>query len=105
MSETSSAPPAAGRRLAVDLALYTVARLGLVVVLTALIVGITHLFGVAVPLIVALLFAVLLALPLSMVLFRSLRARVNESIARVDERRRHDKADLRAKLRGEGPPA
>ena len=100
MSETSVPAPTAGRRLAAYLALYTVARLGLVAVLTVLIMVGAHLFAVDVPLLVALLFALALALPLSLVLFKSLRIRMNESIAAVDEKRRRDKAELREKLRG-----
>lgn len=91
----------AGGALARNLALYTVARLGLVIVIAAVILGVGWLFGVAVPLLVALVFAVVIALPLSLVVFKSLRIRVNESIAAVDEKRRRDKAELRAKLRGD----
>ena len=93
--------PGPGSALARNLALYTIARLGLVVVIAAVILGVGWLLGVAVPVLVALVFAVLIALPLSLVLFKSLRIRVNESIAAVDEKRRRDKAELRAKLRGE----
>ena len=97
----NTAARSAGSGLARNLALYTVARLGLVIVIAAVIVGAGWLFGVSVPLLVALVFAVVIALPLSLVLFKSLRIRVNESIAAVDEKRRRDKAELRAKLRGD----
>lgn len=90
-----------GRRLARNLALYTLARLVLVVVVTAVIVLVARLVSVQVPLVVAILFAIIIAMPLSLVLFKGLRARVNEDIAAVDERRRRDKAQLRARLRGE----
>jgi Protein of unknown function (DUF4229) len=93
----------AGRRLARDLAFYTVARLGLVVVLTVVIIVIARLVSVDIPLVVAALFALLIAMPLSLTLFKKLRARVNEDIAVVDEKRRQDKAQLRARLRGETP--
>ena len=43
----------------------------------------------------------MIALPLSMVLFAGLRRNVNEGIAQIDARRRGERADLRAKLRGE----
>ncbi|MFI9638081.1 DUF4229 domain-containing protein [Nocardia sp. NPDC051929] len=95
----------AGRRLARNLALYTVARLGLVVVLAALIVLAARLVSVDIPIVVAALFALIIAMPLSLVLFKRLRANVNEDIALVDERRRRDKAELRARLRGDEPPA
>ena len=90
-----------GRGLAASLGLYTLARLLLVAVIAAVIVGGGLLFGVQVPILVALVFAVLIALPLSLVLFKNLRRQVNEGIAAVDEKRRRDKAELRAKLRGD----
>ncbi|MGK8553860.1 DUF4229 domain-containing protein [Nocardia amamiensis] len=92
-----------GRRLARNLALYTVARLGLVVALTAVIVLAAQLVSVDIPVVVAALFALIIAMPLSLTLFKRLRTRVNEDIALVDERRRRDKAQLRARLRGEEP--
>ncbi|MCX4099286.1 DUF4229 domain-containing protein [Nocardia sp. alder85J] len=98
-ADRATAP--AGRRLARNLALYTVARLALVVLIAAVIEGVGRLLKVDIPLIVALLFAVLVALPVSMVAFKRLRSRVNEDIAAVDEKRRTDKAQLRARLRGE----
>ncbi|WP_408016125.1 DUF4229 domain-containing protein [Rhodococcus artemisiae] len=85
-----------------DVALYSLARLVLVVVLAAAILYIPRAFGVEIPLLVAALFAVLIALPLSLVLFAPLRRRVNERIAAVDERRRSTRADLESRLRGEG---
>lgn len=99
--------PAAGRSsttgtLVRDVALYSVARLALVVVLALLILYVPRAFGVEIPLLIAALFAVLIALPLSLVLFASLRRRVNESIAAVDERRRAAREDLENRLRGEG---
>ncbi|MFC6013688.1 DUF4229 domain-containing protein [Nocardia lasii] len=93
----------ARKRLARNLALYTLARIGLVVLIAALIVGVATLIGVEVPIIVAALFALIVAMPLSLTLtpFKNLRVRVNEDIAVVDERRRQDKAQLRARLRGD----
>lgn len=85
-----------------DVALYSLARLGLVVVLALVILYVPRVFGVEIPFLVAALFAVLIALPLSLVLFKSLRRRVNEGIAAVDERRRTDREDLENRLRGEG---
>ncbi|MBF5001060.1 DUF4229 domain-containing protein [Nocardia sp. BSTN01] len=83
------------------MALYTLARLALVAVIAAIILVVAHVVNVDIPLIVALLFALIVAMPLSLVLFKRLRARVNEDIAAVDEKRRNDKANLRARLRGE----
>ncbi|MFI9510633.1 DUF4229 domain-containing protein [Nocardia sp. NPDC052566] len=91
----------AGKRLAGNLALYTLARLALVAAITAAIVGVARLVSVEIPLVVAILFALIIAMPLSLTLFKKLRTRVNEDIAVVDEKRRHDKAQLRARLRGE----
>lgn len=102
-AESAGGSPAGspGRRLARNLALYTLARLVLVVLITAIILLLAQLISVDIPLVVAALFALLIAMPLSLTLFKKLRARVNEDIAVVDERRRHDKAQLRARLRGE----
>ncbi|MET7773824.1 DUF4229 domain-containing protein [Nocardia sp. NPDC005366] len=93
--------PDAGKRLAKNLALYTVARLALVAVITAAIILVARLVQVDVPVVVAALFALIIAMPLSLTLFKKLRARVNEDIAVLDEKRRKDKARLRARLRGE----
>jgi hypothetical protein len=103
----SSAPPKSDGRvtkgqLARDVAIYSIARLLLVVLIGAIILGVATLVGVAVPLLVAAIFAVLIALPLSLLLFAKLRRRVNEGIAAFDAQRRADQADLRARLRGEG---
>ncbi|MFY2789894.1 DUF4229 domain-containing protein [Rhodococcus sp. MALMAid1271] len=89
------------KSLAVNLAAYTFARLALVIVIALAIVGIGLLFGVEVPVLVAAIFAVLISLPLSLLLFKKMRIRVNESIAAVDEDRRAARADLQSKLRGE----
>ncbi len=101
----SAAPQPAERvtkgRLARDVALYSFARLLLVVVIAGIILGVAALVGVTIPLLVAAIFGVLIALPLSLLLFATLRRRVNEGIAAFDAQRRADQADLRAKLRGE----
>ena len=90
----------------VDVAAYVAARLLLVVVLAAVIFGAGHLLGVRdFPLVVALLFAIVIALPLGIWLFAPLRRRATASIAAVDERRRQDRSKVRARLRGEKPPA
>lgn len=108
-TDDASAVPASTERvtkgtLARDVVLYSVARLLLVVVIAAIIVGGGRLLDVDVPLLVAAIFAVLIALPLSLMLFAKLRARVNKGIATFDEQRRADQAQLRAKLRGEDNP-
>jgi antibiotic biosynthesis monooxygenase (ABM) superfamily enzyme len=89
-----------------DLLAYVLARLLLVAVLTAVILGAAHLLGVReFPLVVALLFALVIALPLGIWAFAPLRRRATASIAAFDERRRHDRERLQARLRGEDPPA
>jgi fatty acid desaturase len=88
-----------------DLMAYVLARVLLVVVLTAAIFGAAHLVGVRnFPLVVALLFALVIALPLGIWVFAPLRRRATASIAALDERRRTDRERLQARLRGEDPP-
>lgn len=94
-----------GSRLVGDLVLYVLARLLLVVALTAVIVGAGHVLGVRdFPLVVALLFAMVIALPLGIWMFAPLRRRATASIALLDERRRKDREQLQARLRGDEPP-
>lgn len=92
---------AARRALARDLVLYTVARLGLVVVVVAVVLGAGALFSAEIPLLVAVVVGVVVALPLSLVLLPGLRTRVSTGLEVVSARRRADKEDLRARLRGE----
>lgn len=87
-----------------DVVVYLVARLVLVAVLTAAIYGLGYLVTGDFPVVVALLFAIVIALPLGIWLFRPLRERATASIAVVDERRRKDREQLQARLRGDEPP-
>jgi hypothetical protein len=88
-----------------DLLAYVLARLLLVVALTAAIFFGAHLIGVReFPLVVALLFALVISLPLGIWAFAPLRRRATASIAAFDERRRQDRERLQARLRGEDPP-
>lgn len=101
MSERRST---AGRAVA-DILLYAAARLILVVALTAAIYGVAWLLGVrGFPIIVAVLFALVIAMPLGMWLFAPLRRRATAGLEAATERRRQDRAQLRARLRGEAPP-
>ncbi len=94
-----------GSRLVVDVLAYMLARLLLVAVLAAVIFGGAHLLGLReFPVVIALLFAIVIALPLGMWVFAPLRRRANASIAAVDERRRQDREQLQARLRGDEPP-
>ena len=91
--------------MVLDVAVYTVARLLLVVVLVAVIYVGGHLLGIReFPIVVPILFALVLALPLGIWLFAPLRRRATASIAVFDERRRRDRDQLRARLRGDEPP-
>ena len=90
-------------RLVRDIVVYTLARLGLVVALTAAIFFVAQLIGVQVPVAVALLFAIVIALPLGIWLLAPLRRRATAGIADADERRRRDREQLEARLRGEEP--
>jgi hypothetical protein len=86
----------------VDVVAYALARLLLVVVLTVVIFGAGHLLGVRdFPLVVAILFALVIALPLGIWLFAPLRRSATASIAVIDARRRKDREQLQARLRGE----
>lgn len=95
-----------GSRLVLDVLAYAGARLLLVVALTAAIVGGGHLVGIPdFPVVVALLFGIVIALPLGIWVFAPLRRRATESIAAVDERRRRDRATLQSRLRGNSAPS
>jgi hypothetical protein len=92
-------------RMVMDVLTYLVARLLLVAALAVALFFGAHLIGVAeFPLVVAVLFAIVIALPLGIWVFGPLRRRATASIAAVDERRRHDREHLQARLRGENPP-
>lgn len=96
----SDAKPGQVRNLDVawSVLLYTVARLGLVVVLAFVIFGIGLLVGVMIPPVVAAVFAVLIALPLGMFAFKGLRLRVNTQIAALEEERKRRREDLRSRM-------
>ena len=86
--------------------LYVIARLALVAALAAVIYGIGRALGVhEFPIVVALLFALVIAMPLGMWLFAPLRRRATAGLEQVTARRRRDREQLRARLRGEEPPA
>jgi hypothetical protein len=89
----------------VDILLYTLARLLLVIALGAAIYGLGRLLGIPeFPVIVAGLFALIVAMPLGMWLFGPLRRRATAGLAVTGERRRRDRERLQARLRGETPP-
>ena len=93
------------RRAAVSVLLYVAARLVLVAVVTAAIYAAGRLLGVReFPIAVALLLALVIAMPLGIWLFGPLRRRATEGLEVATERRRRDREQLRARLRGEAPP-
>jgi hypothetical protein len=102
---TKGATGRPGTRLMLDVLLYTLARLLLVGVIVGVILGAAHLLGVReFPIVVAFLFAIVVALPLGMWLFAPLRNRATASMAVIDERRRSDRDQLQARLRGDASP-
>ena len=96
--------PTSPRRVAVDVVLYAAARVVLVVVLSVVIYGVARLIGVReFPVVVAVLFALVLGMPLGIWVFSPLRRRATAGLATVGERRRKDREQLRARLRGDVP--
>jgi hypothetical protein len=94
----------AGRAVA-GVVLYVVARLVLVVALSAAIYATGRLLGLHdFPLVVAILFALVIAMPLGIWLFAPLRRHATAGLEVATERRRRDREQLRARLRGETPP-
>jgi uncharacterized membrane protein YfcA len=97
--------PTSTRRVAVDVLLYAAARLVLVVALSAVIYFLARLLGVTeFPVVVAVLFALVLGMPLGIWVFGPMRRRATAGLAVLAERRRRDREQLRARLRGETPP-
>jgi type VI protein secretion system component VasK len=93
------------RRAAVDIAVYAAARLLLVAVLSVVIYTVGRLLGVRdFPPIVAVLFALVIALPLGIWVFAPLRRRATASVEDISARRHRDREQLRARLRGDELP-
>jgi uncharacterized membrane protein YfcA len=88
-----------------DVGAYALARLLLVGLLAAVIYGIARLAGVDdFPIYIALVFAIVIAMPLGIWVFAPLRRRATARMAEFHDRRRLDRAQLEARLRGETPP-
>jgi hypothetical protein len=101
----SNVQSSAGRAIA-SVLLYVIARLALVAALAAVIYGTGRALGVReFPVVVALLFALVIAMPLGMWLFAPLRRRATAGLEQATARRRRDREQLQARLRGEQPPA
>ncbi|OBF98836.1 DUF4229 domain-containing protein [Mycolicibacter sinensis] len=89
-------------RAVVDVMVYTAARLALVAVLSVVIYGLGRLIGLSdFPPVVAVLLALIIALPLGIWIFTPLRRRATASLAEAGEQRRRDREQLQARLRGE----
>lgn len=89
-------------RLLLDVFLYALARLLLVAAIAGAIFGVVALLGIRdFPAMVALLFALVLGMPLGIWLFAPLRRRATAGIAAVDERRRAEREQSRSRLHGE----
>ncbi|MHA6801439.1 DUF4229 domain-containing protein [Bounagaea algeriensis] len=82
-------------RLAGDIALYTLARLGMLALVAAVLVL------VGVPFLVAAAVSVIVVMPASMLVFGALRRRVATGIAVRKQARQARREALRAELRGE----
>ncbi len=106
--KSSGSTGSSGNRIVIDVLLYATARLALVVALSAAIYGVARMLGVSgFPLVVAVLFALIIAMPLGIWLFTPLRRRATAALAVSGERRRRERDELRARLRGpeiQAPP-
>lgn len=95
----------APQRVVLDVVLYVAARLLLVALLSAAIDGTARLFGVTdFPLVIAMLFGLVIAMPSGIWLFGPLRRRATAGLDRIGARRRQDREQLRARLSGDPPP-
>nr|WP_142275550.1 DUF4229 domain-containing protein [Mycobacterium mantenii] len=81
------------------------ARVLLAVVLTGVIYGVARLAGITqFPIVVAVLFALIIAMPLGIWVFAPLRRRATAALAIAGERRRRERELLQARLQGDAPP-
>ena len=79
---------------------YGAARLGLFLGLTIVIQALAVLIGAQVPLLVSALLALLVALPLSMLIFKKLRIETTEAVAKLAQQRRARKEWVNRELAG-----
>lgn len=77
---------------------YGLARLALFVVLTAIIFGAAMLIDAPVPLVMAALLALIVAFPLSMLVFKNLRVEATEAVAAWSQQRQAQKQWVRDEL-------
>ncbi|OBB81723.1 hypothetical protein A5760_15595 [Mycobacterium colombiense] len=91
-----------GNRVAVHVAAYIAARALLAVALTGVIYGVARLAGITqFPIVVAVLFALIIAMPLGIWVFAPLRRRATAALAIAGERRRRERELLQARLHGD----
>jgi len=79
---------------------YGAARLGLFLGLTIVIQALAVLIGAQVPLVVSALLALLVALPLSMLIFKKLRIETTEAVAKLAQQRKARKEWVNRELAG-----
>lgn len=92
----------ARQHVVVDVVAYAVARLLLVAVLSGVIYVVARLLGItSFPIVVAILFGLIIAMPLGIWVFSPLRRRATVALAAAGERRHREREQLRARLRGE----
>lgn len=97
--------PHGGSRVAFHVAAYMTARVLLAAVLTGVIYGVARLAGITqLPIVVAVLFALIIAMPLGMLVFAPLRRRATAALAIAGERRRRERELLQARLHGDAAP-
>ncbi|WP_328286435.1 DUF4229 domain-containing protein [Corynebacterium atypicum] len=80
------------------LLVYGLARLGLFVALTVVIALLAWLIGAPVPLVMSALLALLVAFPLSMLIFPKMRTEATEAVGLWQQRRRQRKEWIREEL-------
>src|SRR5699024_3394757 len=77
---------------------YGLARLVLFLAIFALMIVVLYLFGVYMPAALTAVFALIIALPVSVLMFPNLRMSANESVAQWSDARRAHKEYLREQL-------
>ncbi|MGN6335241.1 DUF4229 domain-containing protein [Mycobacterium sp.] len=96
----------AGSRVVLHVSVYMAARLLLAVVLTGVIYGVARVAGITqFPIVVAVLFALIIAMPLGIWVFAPLRRRATAALAVAGERRRRERESLQARLHGDAAPS
>ncbi|BDB40419.1 MULTISPECIES: DUF4229 domain-containing protein [Mycobacterium] len=101
MSEAASEQTTGGPGI-VPVVVYAAARLLLAAVVSGAIYGVARLLGVAdFPVTVAVLLGLVVAMPLGMWVFGPLRRRATAALEVTGERRRKERDELRARLRGD----